>query len=146
MWHAWERKENCTRFWWESPKERDHSEDQGIGGRMVSEWILGRLAWGGGVDWIWLAQDKDRWRAVVNAVMNLEGYSATELVISYSFASTLGKNVYTLTCWLPYMLISFTIEHCDIHKFELLFKKNIAVSGNMQTTNNSLYSVTQYFE
>jgi hypothetical protein len=25
----------------------------------------------GGVDWIQLAQDKDRWRAVVNKVMNL---------------------------------------------------------------------------
>jgi hypothetical protein len=31
-------------FWWESPKERDHSEDQGVGGRMGSGWILGRLA------------------------------------------------------------------------------------------------------
>jgi hypothetical protein len=50
MWHAWERRENCKRFWWESPKERDHSEDQGIGGRMGSEWILGRLAWRGGLD------------------------------------------------------------------------------------------------
>jgi hypothetical protein len=26
---------------------------------------------GGGVDWISLAQDKDRWRALVNAVKNL---------------------------------------------------------------------------
>jgi hypothetical protein len=34
------------------------------------EWILGRLAWGG-VDWIRLFQDRDRWRAVVRAVMNL---------------------------------------------------------------------------
>jgi hypothetical protein len=25
----------------------------------------------GGVDWIDMAQDRDRWRAVVNAVMNL---------------------------------------------------------------------------
>jgi hypothetical protein len=44
MWHAWERREKCTRFLWESPKERDRWEDQGVGGKMGSEWILGRLA------------------------------------------------------------------------------------------------------
>jgi hypothetical protein len=70
MWHAWERRENCTRFWWASPKERDLWEDQGVGGKMGSEWILGRLAWVG-VNWIRLSQDRDRWRAVVSAVMNL---------------------------------------------------------------------------
>jgi hypothetical protein len=42
MWHTGERREKCTRFWWESPKERDHPEDRGIDGRMGSEWILGR--------------------------------------------------------------------------------------------------------
>jgi hypothetical protein len=35
-----------------SPKERDHWEDQGVGGKMGSEWILGRLAWG-----VWIGFD-----------------------------------------------------------------------------------------
>jgi hypothetical protein len=38
----------CTRFLWENPKERDHSEGRGVNGRMELEWILGRLAGGGG--------------------------------------------------------------------------------------------------
>jgi hypothetical protein len=57
MWHALERRDKGTRFWWESPKERDHSGDQGVDERMESEWIW-RLA--GGVEWIKLAQDRDR--------------------------------------------------------------------------------------
>jgi hypothetical protein len=47
MWHAWERREKCTRFWWESSGESDHSEDRDVDGRMGSEWILERLARGG---------------------------------------------------------------------------------------------------
>jgi hypothetical protein len=35
---------------------------------MGSEWILGRLA--GGLELIELAQDRYRWRAVANTVMN----------------------------------------------------------------------------
>jgi hypothetical protein len=31
---------------------------------------LGEIGWGG-VDWIVLVQDRDKWRALVNAVMNL---------------------------------------------------------------------------
>jgi hypothetical protein len=48
---------------------KNHSEVRGVDGRMGSEWILGRLA--GGLEWIRLAQDRFRCRAVVNAVMNL---------------------------------------------------------------------------
>jgi hypothetical protein len=46
-------------------------EDQGMAGRMGSKWISGRLVWGGGVECIHLAQNRDRWRAVVNTVMSL---------------------------------------------------------------------------
>jgi hypothetical protein len=31
---------------------------------------LGEIGWGS-VDWIGLAQDRDKWRALVNAVMNI---------------------------------------------------------------------------
>jgi hypothetical protein len=45
--HGRERK--VYRVLWESQKARDHFEDQGVDGRMGSEWIL--LLWGlaGGV-------------------------------------------------------------------------------------------------
>jgi hypothetical protein len=62
MWHTWEREET-----WESPKEKDHLEDEGVDGIMGSKWILGRLV---GVLWVDSpAQDRDCWRAVLNAVM-----------------------------------------------------------------------------
>jgi hypothetical protein len=69
IWHAWERGENCTSFWWEIPKEGDHTEDQGVDGRVGIRKDLREIEWGG-VDWIRLAQDRDR-RAVMSAVMNL---------------------------------------------------------------------------
>jgi hypothetical protein len=37
---------------------------------------------GGGVDWILLAQDSDRWRAVVSAVMNLRVLAARSELVS----------------------------------------------------------------
>jgi hypothetical protein len=46
MWHAWETREKCRRFWWETQKERDHLKDQCIDGRKGSEWLLGRLVGG----------------------------------------------------------------------------------------------------
>jgi hypothetical protein len=39
--------------------QRDHLEDQGVDGRMESEWILGRVAVRG-VEWIQLAQDRGK--------------------------------------------------------------------------------------
>jgi hypothetical protein len=51
------------------PEARDHLEDPGADGRMILIWVLRK--WDGGMDWIDVSQDRDRWRALVNAVMNL---------------------------------------------------------------------------
>jgi hypothetical protein len=40
-------------YWWESQKERDHWENQDVGGCTILKWILER--WDG-MDWIDLAQ------------------------------------------------------------------------------------------
>ena len=50
-------------------RERDHLEDLDIYGSIILKWIFKK--WNGEMDWIGLAQDRDRWWAVVNAVMNL---------------------------------------------------------------------------
>jgi hypothetical protein len=43
--------------------------DPGVDGRIILKWIFKKLD--GGMDWIELAQDRDRWRALVYVVMNL---------------------------------------------------------------------------
>jgi hypothetical protein len=52
------------------PEGKSHLKDQGVDGRMGSKWTLGRLVGGWGLEWIQLAQGRDRWRAAVSAVMN----------------------------------------------------------------------------
>jgi hypothetical protein len=59
---------------------KGHLKDQGVDGRMGSKWTLGRLV--GGVEWIHLAHDRDRWRAVVNAVMNLRVLAPRSYLVS----------------------------------------------------------------
>jgi hypothetical protein len=48
----------------------DHLEDLGADGRINTKMDLQKVGWGG-MDWIDLAQDRDRGRELVNAVMNL---------------------------------------------------------------------------
>jgi hypothetical protein len=40
MYNAWDRKGMHKNFWWESQKERDHSEGLDEGGRIILKWIF----------------------------------------------------------------------------------------------------------
>jgi hypothetical protein len=55
-------------YWLESQKERDHWEDRDVDGWTILKRILERQD---GMDWIYMAQDREQWRALVYTVLNL---------------------------------------------------------------------------
>ena len=70
MWRVRERGEVYTGFWWGNLRERDHL------GRPRRRWednikMYLKEVGGGCGDWMELAQDRDRWRALVSTVRNL---------------------------------------------------------------------------
>jgi hypothetical protein len=68
MLHVWGKREVHAGFWWSKTRERDHLEDPGVdgGGRLRRK----KKKWDGGRDGVDLDQDRDRWRTLVNVLMN----------------------------------------------------------------------------
>jgi hypothetical protein len=58
-----------TGFWWGYLREGDRLGDPCVDGTIILKWIF--KMWEGDMDWIERVQDRDWWRALVNAVMNL---------------------------------------------------------------------------
>jgi hypothetical protein len=75
MWRVW-RIEVCTGCWWGSLRERGRWGDEDVDGRIILRWIFRKLkgvvdlqeVGGGRGDWMELAQDRDRWQALVGTV------------------------------------------------------------------------------
>jgi hypothetical protein len=63
------RRKACIGFWWGNLRKRDHWGDPGVDGRIILGWIFRK--------WdvvVWTGMGRlgiDRWRALVNAVMDL---------------------------------------------------------------------------
>jgi len=54
-------------------RERYHLEDPGVDGRIILRWIFRKWDVGrGGMDWIDLAQDRNRLQALLIKVINLQ--------------------------------------------------------------------------
>ena len=56
-----------TGFWWGNLSERDHLKESEADGRIILRCIFSK--WGGGMECIDLAQDRDRWWALIHAVI-----------------------------------------------------------------------------
>jgi len=57
-------------LWWVNLRQRDHLGDTSVDGRIILRWIFRK--WNvEGMDCTELAHDRDKWWALVNAVMNL---------------------------------------------------------------------------
>ena len=71
MCRVWGRGEVCIGFWWGNLRKRDHWGDPDVDGKIILR-VYGSSGSGRG---LWglegVAQDRDRWRALVNTVMNL---------------------------------------------------------------------------
>jgi hypothetical protein len=57
-----------TGFWCGNLKERDSLENLGVDGMLILK-HLKEKGWNG-INWIDLAQVRDKWRALMNTVMN----------------------------------------------------------------------------
>jgi hypothetical protein len=55
--------------WWRNVREREHSEVLIVNGKIILKCKFKK--WDGSMDWINVGKDRDRWRALVNAAMNL---------------------------------------------------------------------------
>jgi hypothetical protein len=70
MWHEWGEKRNAYRILVGNPEEERQL------GRPRRRWVdnikmdLREIGWSC-MDWIDMAQNRDQWRALLNAVMNL---------------------------------------------------------------------------
>jgi hypothetical protein len=58
-----------TGFWWGNLRKGHHSEDPDVDMRIILKWIFEKRD--GGMDRINLAQERDRWRLLVNADVTL---------------------------------------------------------------------------
>jgi hypothetical protein len=62
--------EAYTGLWLGNLRERDHLGDPGVDGRIIVRWILRKCVVGVWTELSWF-QDRGRWWALVNVVMNL---------------------------------------------------------------------------
>ena len=67
MWRVWVRREGCIGYWWGNRRGKRRPRRRWVDNIRMDLQEVGC----GYIDWIGLAKDRDRWRRLVSAVMNL---------------------------------------------------------------------------
>jgi hypothetical protein len=81
MWFMWGTEELHVGLWLGDLMERDHLEDLGVDGDNI-KMNLQEMQWRG-MNWVNLAQERDRCEALLNAVINLGvSYNAANFLTS----------------------------------------------------------------
>ena len=57
------------RFRWGNLREGSHLDDLNVEGRIILKWVFNE--WDGGMDWIDMGRDRDRWLALVTTALHL---------------------------------------------------------------------------
>jgi hypothetical protein len=57
-------------YWWGNLREEGYLKDPGVEWMLILQLIFEKC--NGSMDWIGLAQDRDRWWALVNTVMSFQ--------------------------------------------------------------------------
>ena len=91
--HVWGRAKVYIGYWWGNLRERDHLEDSRHRWEDNIKMDLQEVG-EGGMDWIDLVQDRDRWQALQHVVMNIwvpqnEGNFSTSCELVSSSQKTL---------------------------------------------------------
>jgi hypothetical protein len=105
-------------------------EDRGVDGKIILKWILEK--WDGAPDWFDLAQDRDRWRVLVNAIIkfrvpsNVENFLSSWETVSFSGSTLLHRVSYyyfTITEHLQqkWWCVFFLVEAFAANFLEILF-------------------------
>jgi hypothetical protein len=62
-----------TGLWWGNLNDRGCLDDLDVNGMVILKWIFEK--WDGGTEWVVLAQVGNRWRNILNVVMQFMGHA-----------------------------------------------------------------------